>query len=137
MSIPSLDEPLKDVIRNIVWCSGEPLVVSSEVVELFFNHLRSCCTSIANRLPNNQPSLSDLLNAVRYDTLKLARIFDYFKILSGSQDLNFSSKQRTGCEPYFCTVHKAGYPVTSYYRTDHSKAAHSLSPGQASSVGQN
>ncbi|KAF7251348.1 hypothetical protein EG68_08872 [Paragonimus skrjabini miyazakii] len=86
MSISSLNEPLKDVIRSIVWCSGEPLAVSSEVVELFFNHLRSCCTSIANRLPNNQPSLRDLLNAVRYDTLKLTRIFDYFRILKYNED---------------------------------------------------
>ncbi|KAF8564963.1 hypothetical protein P879_07077 [Paragonimus westermani] len=90
MSISDLNEPLKDVIRSIVWCSGEPLEVSSEVVELLFNHLRFCCTSIVNRLPNNQPSLNDLLNVVRYDTQKLARIFDYFQILNGSQDPKYN-----------------------------------------------
>lgn len=81
------NDPLKEVIRNIVWCSGEPFTVSAEVVELLFAHLRCCCTRVVNCLPNSQPTLADLLTAVRHDTLKLVRIFEYFRVLNGSQDL--------------------------------------------------
>ncbi|CAH8658382.1 unnamed protein product [Dicrocoelium dendriticum] len=90
MDDPSVDKPIKKIIEDIVWCSGEPFSVNPSVVNLLFSHLRSWASHLARQLYNDQFKLSNLLNAIREDPLKLAHVADYLRITGGGPEVRVS-----------------------------------------------
>ncbi|CAL8073700.1 unnamed protein product [Calicophoron daubneyi] len=83
MASAQLDEPIKQVIRRIVFCTGEPYAVSDEVVELLYAYLNTVVDRVTRELGDARPDLTNILLLVCHQPRVLTRVVDYFRILAG------------------------------------------------------
>ncbi|TPP66489.1 hypothetical protein FGIG_11737 [Fasciola gigantica] len=79
--------PVKNVLRNIVLCAGEPFLPSDDVVHLFYRYLISVTSSWIMKFKKVDLNLEGVVHVLRHQPRKLNVVFNYFRILSGASDM--------------------------------------------------
>ncbi|KAA0194115.1 hypothetical protein FBUS_06492 [Fasciolopsis buskii] len=82
--------PVKNALRNIILCSGEPFLPSEEVLNLFYRYLISVTTSWILKFRTVNLTLEGVLTVLRHQPRKLNLVFNYFRVLSGACDMNLA-----------------------------------------------
>ncbi|VDP81429.1 unnamed protein product [Echinostoma caproni] len=82
--------PIRNVLRNIIICAGEPLVPSESILELFYQHLISVTTSWIMKFQNTNLTFEGILRVIQNQPRKLNRVFNYFRVLAGTSEFSLA-----------------------------------------------